>query len=723
MVNSKRRSIDQNQGSTTDAEEYIQREFMLGANCADVRNGIQFLSEDEVVYISGNTIVIEQYKTRKQRFIPASRNCSDISFLAVNPQKQLIAVAEKAGLERAVVHIYDSLILKKRKALVPMSKDIQLRDVLSLSFSADSKHFLVIGGGPDYNCVCWNIVKVSNIVATLSLATPSGKAVSQASFSPTDPALFCATGNGILRFFRLVDNAVRCIRTNIKTEAQDCTCQNWLSDGSIAIGTSSGSILLVSGFEVKNTIQPSADRPEIVTSIIGTKQCGLVVGYDSGVICLYETIGSGRGESFKIARKYTSANVQAAIMTMDIVPSGEFLACGTASCETYLVPLSGASILDDEEFQFQEFLVPFHSPVSPAASIIIGMDVCICKPLLATFGADHRVCIWNYKTKSMDLSEIFPDVPVSVSLHPNSFKIIIAFPKKMSIYEILVDKFNILVEIQSENLQKIKFSNGGHFFAVACDQVMKIYDSYTYKIIQSMRGNIMPLASFQWEQNDMRIYGIASDGCVLCWDVMTGTKKSVAGTLLLLLFSFIRFAKIDMLNYLCFYICVTSVPDTPISCCNDGTISPDLLQVYLVDGEGSVRVFDARVEMFLKKSYSENISQIVLSQPYLFAGSQDHRGSMKVFDTSKADMKHIQDLQCHSQAVVCMRLSTDGLFLFSASADGSLAVFNVSHHMKLHNEQAVLPPLTVEEVLVSQEYLGKKLDQFGELQREVSIFM
>eukprot|EP00814_Leptocylindrus_danicus_P018847 CAMPEP_0116018788 /NCGR_PEP_ID=MMETSP0321-20121206/8853_1 /TAXON_ID=163516 /ORGANISM="Leptocylindrus danicus var. danicus, Strain B650" /LENGTH=1176 /DNA_ID=CAMNT_0003489241 /DNA_START=260 /DNA_END=3792 /DNA_ORIENTATION=- len=631
MTFSKRRSIDHDQGSTkADGEEqHIKREFMLGVNCVDVRNGIQFLSEDEVVYISGNTIVIEQYKTRTQRFIPASRNCSDISFLAVNPQKKLIAVAEKAGLEWAVAHIYDSSTLKKRKALVPTSKNIQLRDILSLSFSADSKHFLVLGGGPDYNCVCWNIVKVSNIVATLSLATPSGKSVSQTSFSPTDPVLFCATGNGILRFFRLVDNAVRCIRTNIKAEAQDYTCQNWLSDGSIAIGTSSGSILVISGFEVKHTIQPSTDRPEIVTSIIGTKQCGLVVGFDSGVIRLYETMGSGRGDSYKLARNYTNGNIRECVMTMDALPSGEFFACGTANCQTYLVPLSGASVLDDEEFQFREFLVPFHRPVSPTTtSIIIGMDVCVCKPLLATFGADHRVCIWNYKTKTMDLSERFMEAPVSVSLHPNSFRIIIGFSAKISICEILVDRFDTLFEIQSENLQMLSFSNGGHVFAVACDQVMKIYDSYTFKLIQSMRGSSSPLVSLRWEHNDTRVCCITSDGSTLVWDAVTGTKISV------------------------------EVPDTPVSCCNDGTISPDLLQVYLVD-DGLIRVIEAREEVFLKNPYSEN-------------------------------------------------------------DDGSLAVFTVCRRMKLQRERAALPrlPLSIEEVLVSREYLDERLDQLGELRRE-----
>ena len=57
--------------------------------------------------------------------------------------------------ERALVSIYDVLTLKRRKVLHPANSEMSSNEIVSLSFSADSKGVLTQGGAPDWSLAYW----------------------------------------------------------------------------------------------------------------------------------------------------------------------------------------------------------------------------------------------------------------------------------------------------------------------------------------------------------------------------------------------------------------------------------------------------------------------------------------------------------------------------------------------------------------------------------------
>ena len=68
-----------------------------------------------------------------------------------------------------------------------------------------------------------------------------------------------------------------------------------------------------------------------------------------------------------------------------------------------------------------------------------GLDVCICKPTLATCGADRTLRIWNYTTKMCEQVRYFAEEPLSVALHPNGHHVLVGFMDKLCFFNILLN--------------------------------------------------------------------------------------------------------------------------------------------------------------------------------------------------------------------------------------------------------------------------------------------
>ena len=49
--------------------------------------------------------------------------------------------------------------------------------------------------------------------------------------------------------------------------------------------------------------------------------------------------------------------------------------------------------------------------------VLIGVDICIRKPLIATCSTDNSVRIWNYMDKTTDLVKVFPEEAFSLAFH------------------------------------------------------------------------------------------------------------------------------------------------------------------------------------------------------------------------------------------------------------------------------------------------------------------
>jgi hypothetical protein len=78
--------------------------FMFGFD-ADVKGNLHFLDENTVIYPCGHNVVIYRTDEKSQRFIPGFEGSEGITALALSPNKNHLAVCERAT--KAVCTVYN----------------------------------------------------------------------------------------------------------------------------------------------------------------------------------------------------------------------------------------------------------------------------------------------------------------------------------------------------------------------------------------------------------------------------------------------------------------------------------------------------------------------------------------------------------------------------------------------------------------------------------------
>ena len=126
--------------------------------------------------------------------------------------------------------------------------------------------FLVQSGKPDWNLYLWNWEKGKLITSMRSSADPN-RFIADASFHPMDTSGICIVGDHTLKFFRISDNNFKQVSVSMmKREYQIYTCHSWLNDDLVAVGTTTGEVLIfeMSGsYELKAVLQVYKKPPGI----------------------------------------------------------------------------------------------------------------------------------------------------------------------------------------------------------------------------------------------------------------------------------------------------------------------------------------------------------------------------------------------------------------------------------------------------------------------------
>ena len=136
---------------------------------AGVSNCIAYQDEQTIVYPAGSNVIIYNIDQKTQKFIPNSDKSTGLTTICVSQNKRYIAIAEKVA-DKPLISIYDLHTLRKRKALT--INDTQSTEVISISFSPDSKHLITQTGTPDWTLYYWSwekskIMAFAKITATL----------------------------------------------------------------------------------------------------------------------------------------------------------------------------------------------------------------------------------------------------------------------------------------------------------------------------------------------------------------------------------------------------------------------------------------------------------------------------------------------------------------------------------------------------------------------------
>jgi WD40 repeat protein len=107
------------------------------------------------------------------------------------------------------------------------------------------------------------------------------------------------------------------------------------------------------------------------------------------------------------------------------------------------------------------------------------LDVCVRKPIIVTCGLDRTVRIWNYNTKKLECYHTFNEDPYSVAIHPSGFHIIVGFQDKLRMLNVFNSTIKQYKELPIKSCREIKFSHGGHLFAIAHGLLIQVYNFYT----------------------------------------------------------------------------------------------------------------------------------------------------------------------------------------------------------------------------------------------------
>lgn len=69
----------------------------------------------------------------------------------------------------------------------------------------------------------------------------------------------------------------------------------------------------------------------------------------------------------------------------------------------------------------------------------------------------------------------FEDEAHAVTFHPSGLHLVVAFNEKILMLNIFEHEFTPFKEIHIKGCKEIRFSNGGHLFAIANSNIVQIY--------------------------------------------------------------------------------------------------------------------------------------------------------------------------------------------------------------------------------------------------------
>lgn len=662
-----------------------------------IAENICYHDEQTIVYPAGANCILYNIDQKAQKFINGSDKSDGITAITVSPNRRYVAIAEKG--EKPTITIYDLHSLRKKKVL--SSVDVQTGEYVSLAFSPDSKYLVAQGSRPDWTLLYWTWEK-SKVMASTRTSNPQNPLgdVYQVSFNPQDNTQLCVIGNTIFRHFRYSEGNLKPFNFQ-KVEPQNYLCHAWVSEERIIVGTDNGRLLLFEAGELKNEIILTKDDKPTTTvdesSAPHVPQVTAIVAYSKGFACAY-----GRGtvflfektedkDFFKKSREIkiptdpsnsadpTKPQLQI-IKCLTVSPSEETLVASTDQAQLYYITLSTADIGKGDQATFEVLAQSFHN------GQILGLDVCIRKPLIASCSLDRSVRIWNFENCNLELYKVFAEEAYSISLHPSGLYILVGFSDKLRLMNLLIDDIRTFKEFTVRGCKECAFSNGGHLFAAVHGNVIQIYSITTFECVTNLKGHNGKVRCIVWSADDSRIVSCGMDGAVYEWDSFSGKRigESVLKS--------------------CSYTGVAVTPDgkTTFATGSDKTLK---------------EIADSQILREVPAA-DMTLTSVALSHSgrMLFAGTA--RGTMWAIKFPLTIPGEWQEHQGHGSAITKMKITYDDQFLVTVAEDATIMLWKIQDKegrgLKRDKEVG-----WAEEILITKSDLEEKNSSMADLNSRV----
>ncbi|ETV69937.1 hypothetical protein H257_14532 [Aphanomyces astaci] len=667
----------------------LTHRYMYGLK-GTVKNNIAFCEENVVVYPCGHCMVIHSIETKEQQFLHGMESGTSGGFtaMAVSANRKYLAMAEKG--DAGVVNMYDLTTFRRKKPLV--YSDLGSESYVSLAFSGDGKYLVGQGGAPEWNLMLWSWEK-AKVVTTFKAAAQYGSSIGQVDFCPTDSNSLCVSGNGTIKFFKVTDGQLRQQVNSLKREPGNFLCHTWLSDDRVIAATITGELWLFESMEFRTVLSSSPTDGQYCSSLLAYSK-GFVCGGSGGVVRIYEKSDDSR-EHFKRTKVFSIDGNPQCIQHLAISPSEDTLICSLENNQLYMLTLSSTDILKEDAMNFELVSTAFHRPGQNGAHIT-GLDTCIRKPLIVTCGVDKSVRVWNYSDKSTDILKFFKEEALAVALHPSGLHVVVAFTDKLRMLNILMDDIRPYREFGVKACREVRFSHGGQYFAVANNNTIQVYGTYSGELMAVLRGHTNQVNSLLWKADDRKLMSCGSDGSIFQWDLRSAIKVGEGHT-----------------HPRCNY--------------HDLSLSSDSSMLFATGTDGTLKEIDiAAGTPQVEHNCGVLLGPLAIttSQQFLFAGTAEpHRpGCIRAYKLPLEPESSYSEFQCHDMAVARLRLSHDNQYLFSVGDDGSLCIFETkelsSSKLKGRSERENAMAFA-EEILVTKSDLEEKNQTMQELKAKV----
>ena len=376
---------------------------------------------------------------------------------------------------------------------------------VNCAFTGDNKFLVAVGSEPDFKLVYW---KWSNMKMISSVSMSSE--VTRVRVNPNNPSQVTTTGPQHAKLWTLEkDLTLKCssLMPQKKEKSEIFVDHAWTKMGASSDGGlgESGFILLATETGTIQVVRLNEEgQPESRQTInlfaghkshgagggsssggssssggggsnhhlhhhqkIQTIQAyakGFVVGGSHGYFAVYEQTDDQK-DPFLPIRSFETGEHDI-INSLAISPLGETVTSFILpSMQLKTFPLAHIDMIEQDGSEKPFTMMRqngFH------AGAILDMSVCLCRPCIATVGMDHTIRIWNYLTWECEIlfdtgSEDGP--PMSISLHPSGFHLVVGFKERVRMYNILRDTVKELRSMPIKNCRELKFNNGGNMFA------------------------------------------------------------------------------------------------------------------------------------------------------------------------------------------------------------------------------------------------------------------
>ena len=567
----------------------------------------------------------------------------------------------------------------------------------------ENKWIISLSGAPDYKLVLWNwsLPKVQDFIQV------SSNPVYQISFNIQDYQLgIIATGYDTFRCYKTVENKLVPSATSIARKdpnlSTNYVLHQWLNDGNLIVENDMGDILILDGnCEYIGYIPPKIEG-FVAHSIIPYSEGFILGGTGSTMIFYKRSMNETNPYVSQYDNVVISEHLHDTIDRMDPAISAIRCIALPQSEDSITVILENSQILrsnfnserPDQGMTFEYLMCYFHH------NTITGLDVCLRKPILATCGKDKTVRIWNYQERCIEVCHQCNEEPYSVAIHPSGFYIIVGFTDKLKLMNVFSSTLKEYHSISIKQCKEVHFSHGGHLFAAANHQEIRVYSFYNLeKPSMNFKGHGGKVQAIAWTQNDLGFVSVALDGSIYEWELYSKRDTNQVQEIIQKKSQF-----------------------------TDVIITQDQRHeghtIYASAQDGRLKEI-ADKEVTYDPEIGTTIGPLALSTSTrtLFAGvsESDMPGPIRCYKITPF-VPECSEVQAHSLPVVRLRISHDEQFLFSVGHDGCLCMFEIKDReirgSKRQTETLALLP--AEEIIITRSEITDTDEHIKTLKGQVT---